>query len=119
MNSGSVKFLLDEHIWEGLAEALRKRGYDVVHINHTEFRGIDDEPLLEMAAAEGRAVLTNNHRDFAPLVRFWYEDGRKHAGVILSVQLRPGILFRQVESLLESLSADELMNSIRWLQEFR
>ena len=69
MNGDSIKLLLDEHIWEGLAEALRERGYDVIHINHTEFRGIDDAPLLEMAAAGGRTVLTYNHRDFAPLIR--------------------------------------------------
>jgi Domain of unknown function (DUF5615) len=84
----SIKLLLDEHIWEGLTEALTPRGYDVVHISNTQQRGIDDEPLLAFATAEGRAVLTYNARHFVPLVRLWYEAGRAHAGVILSVQLR-------------------------------
>jgi predicted nuclease of predicted toxin-antitoxin system len=119
MRGESVKLLLDEHIWEGLTEALAQRGYDVVHIRSTGRRGIDDEALLAFATAEGRAVLTYNARHFVPLVRLWYEAGRAHAGVILSVQLPPGELLRQVERLLATLSADELKNTVRWLQEFK
>jgi hypothetical protein len=46
MTSQPLKLLLDEHIWEGLAEALIQQGYDVVHLNHTTQRGIDDEPYV-------------------------------------------------------------------------
>jgi predicted nuclease of predicted toxin-antitoxin system len=114
-----IKLLLDEHIWEGLTEALTQRGYDVVHIVHTQYRGLDDEPLLELATAAGRVVLTNNIRDFVPIVQGWYADGKEHAGVILSIQLPPGELLKQMEKLLVALSADELNNTIRWLQEFK
>lgn len=114
-----VKLLLDEHIWEGLAEALRERGHDVIHINHTEHRGVDDEPLIALAASEGRAILTNNHRDFVPLARYWYEAEKDHAGIILSVQLPRGELLRQAHQLLTTLSANELRNTVRWLQEFK
>jgi hypothetical protein len=119
MTDKPIKLLLDEHIWEGLAEALTQRGHDVVHIANTEHSGVDDEPLLAFAAAEGRAVLTYNVRHFVPLVRLWYEAGREHAGVILSIQLPPGELLRQVERLLITLSADELKNTVHWLQEYR
>jgi hypothetical protein len=119
MTSQPIKLLLDEHIWEGLAEALVQKGYDVVHISHTELRSIDDEPLLVFATAEGRAVLTYNARHFVPLVRLWYEAKREYAGVILSVQLPPGELLRQVEKLLATLSANALKNTVRWLQEFK
>ena len=108
MRSASIKLLLDEHIWVDLCEALAQRGYDVIHLNDTGQRGIDDEPLLVFATAQGRAVLTYNIRHFVPLVRLWYEAGREHAGVILSVQLPPGELLRQIERLLATLSADTL-----------
>jgi predicted nuclease of predicted toxin-antitoxin system len=58
MTNEPIKLLLDEHIWEGLTEALTQRGYDVVHISHTGQRGIDDEPLLALATTQGRAILT-------------------------------------------------------------
>lgn len=63
-------------------------------------------------------VKTNNMRDFVPLARFWYEQGQKHAGIILSAQLPPGELLKQMEQLLATRSADELYNTVRWLQEF-
>ena len=119
MRGESIKLLLDEHIWLGLREALVQRGYNVIHLNDTGQRGIDDEPLLDFATAQGRAVLTYNIRHFVPLVRFWYEAGREHAGVILSIQLLPGDLLRQIERLLATLSAAALKNTVRWLQEFR
>ena len=119
MRRQPIKLLLDEHIWEGLADALAQRGYDVIHITNTDQRSLDDEPLLAFATAQGRAVLTHNARHFVPLVIRWYETRREHAGVILSAQLPPGELLRQVTKLLSTLSADELKNTIRWLQEFR
>ena len=92
---------------------------DAIHLNDIGQRGIDDEPLLVFAAAQSRAVLTYNIRHFVPLVRLWYEAGREHAGVILSIQLPPGELLRQTEQLLATLSAEELKNTVRWLPEFR
>ncbi len=119
MTSPSIKLLLDEHIWEGLTDALTQRGFDVIHVVNTEHRGMDDEPLLEFANTQNRAVLTYNVKHFAPLVSLWYEAGRDHAGVIFSVQLPPPELLRQTLNLLKRLSADELKNTSRWLQEFK
>jgi hypothetical protein len=103
--SEPIKLLLDEHIWVGLTDALVQRGYDVVHTAHTTQCGVDDELLLAYATSQGRAVLTYNVRHFAPLVRMWYEAGREHAGVILSIQQPPGELLKQMERLMETLSA--------------
>ena len=119
MSDEPIRLLLDEHVWEGLVDALAQRGYDAIHIAHTGQRSIDAEPLLALAAAQGRALLTCNARHFVPLVRLWYQTGREHAGVILSVQLLPADLLKQVERLLTMLSADELKNTVRWLQEFK
>jgi hypothetical protein len=74
---------------------------------------------LVFATAQGRTVLTYNVWHFVPLVRLWYEADREHAGVIFSVQLPPSELLRQIERLLVTLSADELQNTVRWLQEFK
>ena len=114
-----IRLLLDSHVWEGLAAALVKKGYDVVHINHTEYRRVDDDIVLAFAASQGRAVLTFNHQHFAPLARLWYEAGREHFGIILSIQLPQGELLRQADNLLTALPAEDLKNTVRWLQEFR
>jgi hypothetical protein len=119
MTGKPIKLLLDEHIWGGLADALSRQGYDVIHIANADQHSLDDEPLFAFAVAQGRAVLTYNVRHFVPLVARWYAMGWEHRGLILSVQLQPGELLRQVERLLGDLSADDLRNTVRWLQEFK
>jgi predicted nuclease of predicted toxin-antitoxin system len=119
VNRRAPKLLLDEHIWAGLAPALCEQGYDAVHLNQTRCPGLDDDALLAVATSQFRALLTNDHRDFVPLARAWFEAGRAHAGIVLSVQLPPGELLRQTNNLLRLLSADELAGTVRWLQEFR
>ncbi len=64
-------------------------------------------------------MLTFNHRDFAPLAQLWYETGQQHAGIILSTQLSRGELLRLLRNLLSKLTANEMANTVRWLQEFR
>jgi hypothetical protein len=114
-----VKLLLDAHVWEGLAPALSARGYDVFAVVNSPYRSLDDEPLLALAASQNRAVLTFNVKHFVPLARQWYHEGREHAGIILSIQLPRGELFRMTLNLLEKLSAEDLRNTARWLQEFQ
>lgn len=82
MTGAPIKLLLDEHIWLGLTEALTQRGYDAIHVINEDLRNIDDEPLMGLAASQGRAVLTYNVRDFVPLVAAWYEAGKEHAGQV-------------------------------------
>jgi predicted nuclease of predicted toxin-antitoxin system len=119
MNSEPIKLLLDENIWLGLTDALTERGFDVIHIISEDLRQIDHEAVMELAAKQGRAVLTYNVRDFAPLVAIWYETGKEHAGVILSTQLSQGELLRQVVRLLQTFSASDIKNGTLWLQDFK
>lgn len=111
------KLLLDEHVWQGLVGALAGTSYDVQHLSETDQRGISDEEELSFASSEGRAVITYNTKHFVPLARRWYAEGREHCGIILSPQISPGDLVHCVRNLLETLSAQELHNTVRWLQE--
>lgn len=47
------------------------------------YEGLPDPGVLELAAAEGRVLITRNSRDFAPLAREWAEAQRARAGLIL------------------------------------
>lgn len=112
------KLLLDEHIWPGLIEVFEPQGHDLQHVVRVGLQSATDEAVLNLAARDDRAVLTNNYRDFALLVADWYAAGRAHAGVILTRQLPRSELIQQVRQLLESASAEELRNTCRWLHEF-
>jgi predicted nuclease of predicted toxin-antitoxin system len=80
-----LRLLLDANLSaKRIGEPLSRRGHDVHAITaEPELEGLDDESVLELAAARKRILLTRSSRDFAPLCRTWAEAGREHAGVIL------------------------------------
>lgn len=49
----------------------------------------------------------------------YFFDERFHAGVILSPQIEKGELLRRVRVLLQSLSAEETLNTIRYLSDYK
>jgi len=51
--------LLDEHYANQIATDLRAVGHDAVTFSELHLKGLDDEPLLELASSEDRALLTN------------------------------------------------------------
>lgn len=111
----SPKLLLDEHIWAYLAKLLREQGFDVVHVNEVDLVAAPDEKVVAYAVGEHRAVVTFNIKHFVPLAIRYVEDGKEHYGIVVSKQLSPGELQRQVTKLLESVTAEELMNAVRYL----
>ncbi|MBI3362087.1 MAG: DUF5615 family PIN-like protein [Chloroflexi bacterium] len=119
MTGTPLRLYLDEHIWQGLTSALRNLGYDALHVVEAKRESLSDEEQLEFATDQGRAVLTYNAKDFAPMAQLWYEAGRDHAGIVLSEETEPGELLRRVKKLLETVSAEEMKNAVRYLQEFK
>ena len=93
--------LLDEMLGGRLAEALRRHDMDVRALVETaDQRGLPDEEVLAMAAAEQRVVLTANVPDFLRLDREWRREGRSHAGILLV----PSYSFPQDGSLTGALT---------------
>jgi predicted nuclease of predicted toxin-antitoxin system len=117
-----VRLYFDSHIMARLADDLRSRGYDVLT---TEKAGLDtatDEQQLAFATNEGRAILTFNIRDFAPLHERWSAGGRSHAGIIVSRQLgsrQYGLLLQRMLRLLNHFTAEELTSNIVHLEQFK
>lgn len=79
-----MKALLDEQLSPRIAELLRDRGHDVqAVVERRDLAGRSDRVILEIAAAEERAVITNNVKDFRPLAAERLARGASHAGLIL------------------------------------
>ncbi len=111
----AVKILIDEDVWPGLAEALRQAGYDAVSVSELGRRGLSDEEQLMLSAAEGRAIITHNVQDFAPLAELYFERNLPHAGIIAARQFEKGELLRRVLHLFAALTADDLANTLRFI----
>ena len=119
-----MKLLLDEMFSARLAEALRERGHDVAAVaERPELTGRSDPEILAAAVVEGRALLTNNARDFALLCQRMVAAGDEHAGLLLasdrSVPRDRRAIGRAIEALDNLLAAqpadDALRNRVLWV----
>jgi len=117
-----VRLYFDRHIMRRLAADLRGRGLDVLTTEEAGNDTVSDEQQLTFAAAERRAILTFNIRDFAPLHDQWQASGRAHAGLIVSRQLggrQYGLLLQRMLGLLNHFTADELGSNFVHLEQFK
>jgi hypothetical protein len=79
-----LKLLLDEHISESVADALRRRfpALDVQSIYQTSLKGLADPPLLEVLDQEKRTLVTRDVNSVPLHVRRRLAENKTHAGVI-------------------------------------
>lgn len=116
----SIRLLLDHHVDGRLIADLRRDVFDVTNPRELGTELARDDEYLRWAAAEGRAILTSDVKDFPDLTRAWLRQGLSHAGIIL-VEAAPrvgyGELLQRLRAFLEAVSADEMVNQVRWLDE--
>lgn len=80
----TVRLLLDEHYSADIARRLRAAGYDVVAVvEDVELRAQPDAELFRRAAGEGRRIVTENIKDFRPLLVRAYNTGDAIAQLLL------------------------------------
>ena len=102
-----MKLLLDEMYPRLIAIELQARGHDVASVHDLAGRGITDEDVLAYARGEGRAVVTENVRDYRPLAEALIAAGESHAGLVLTTPKRwprsnPGALIAALDKLLNT-----------------
>ncbi len=117
--------LLDEHFDYVIAEQLRQRGIDCASVtqDHPELVGQDDDVVFRSATRERRVVITNNVRDFAPLVEKFGLDGETHYGVVFTddetfprTNAGIGRLVATIEKLVRGKPEDWLLDSCIYLE---
>ena len=116
-----MKALLDEQLSPRIAELLRDRGHDVqAVVDRRDLAGRRDRMILEVAAVEERAVITNNVKDFRPLAAEQLAQGESHAGLILlpSTRTRTRGAVETLANAIEQIPRehpDGLPASERWI----
>ncbi len=76
---------LDEMFSDDIAQQLRAKGYDVISVlADPALVGLPDDQVLAHATTQGRALVTANIKDFAPLDGRYRAAGQSHAGLILA-----------------------------------
>lgn len=119
-----MKLLLDEHYSNEIAIQLRAAGHDGATVSERGLKGTDDEPLLRLASSEDRALLTNNARDFVPLVVRWAASREHHCGILLTSDVSLprgrhsiGLYVETLKALMDANpAARALENRVLWLR---
>jgi Domain of unknown function (DUF5615) len=80
----SQPLLLDEMFSDDIARQLRAQEHDVISVvTDPGLIGLPDEQVLACAAAQGRALVTANIKDFVPLDGRYHPASQVHTGLIL------------------------------------
>jgi predicted nuclease of predicted toxin-antitoxin system len=116
---GPAKIYLNEHLSPRLAAQLRRHGFDAISSQEAMMLSQDDAQQFDWAVKQQRAIVTFNVSDFVELHENYLADGREHFGIILSTAETMTILLHRLLRLLNSSSADELKNQVRWLNEYK
>ncbi|MGO8960985.1 MAG: DUF5615 family PIN-like protein [Streptosporangiaceae bacterium] len=116
-----MRALLGEQLSPQIAVLLRQAGCDIEAVaDRPDLAGRSDRFILEVASNEGRAVITNNIKDFRPLAAEWLARGQVHAGLILLPSSRTrnrgaiSALADRIHSVLRD-NPDGLSGSERWI----
>jgi len=113
---------VDADLTPRIVSALRQRGYACRSAWEDNLGEADDEQILAHAAELDMVLLTNNDCHFSPLAQKWTSEGRQHAGILISEQYRNrqlGEFLRRLVHFLDTVTADEMRNTVRYLSEFR
>lgn len=120
-----MKALLDEQLSHEIARVLRGRGHDVEAVcERSDLAEASDGDVLDAAAREQRAVVTNDVKDFRPIAAERLVDGRGHAGLVLLLARSrrdrdaTGALADAIESVMRA-HPDGIPNTEHWLPPLR
>ncbi|MGH7390930.1 MAG: DUF5615 family PIN-like protein [Candidatus Rokuibacteriota bacterium] len=78
-----MKVHLDEDLSPVIAHLLRERGLDATSAHEIGLVQVSDQEQLDHAAAQERALVTRNARDFKALAADRVQSQRAHAGIIV------------------------------------
>jgi hypothetical protein len=111
-----ARLYFDEDVDARLAEALRRRDYDVKTTVEAGLLEASDEEQLLYAASQQRALVTHNIKHFPKVHATWVEAGWEHWGIIILVgHSAVSAWLRRMENLLNRFSAEELQNRLLFL----
>jgi Domain of unknown function (DUF5615) len=116
-----ISLYLDEDAQDSdLIQALQLRGVSVVAAWTAGMRERNDEAHLLWATADHRTLYSFNVRDYYRLHTEFLANGKSHAGIVLAKQQRysVGEQMRRLLKLIETKSAEEMVNQIEFLSDW-
>lgn len=100
-----MKYYLDEDLSPRIAEILRKNGIDAHSAHEAGMVEASDREQLELAAQQGRCLVSRNRDDFIRLTVQFFNDLRPHQGVLIVPYTIPADQFARIARLLKAFAS--------------
>jgi predicted nuclease of predicted toxin-antitoxin system len=111
------KLLLDEHLSPSVAHRLTELFFDVTCVRDRGLAGLKDWQLMEWCVNEGRALCTENARDFEKQHEQYLAAGTDHHGIITVPEWPTEQLFRTLQAFLARTDGADMLNRLVALDE--
>jgi len=95
-----MKYYLDEDLSPRIAEILRKNGLDAISAHDVGMTQVSDQAQLDYAAAHARCLVTRNRNDFITLTVHFFNEHRRHCGLVIVPNSFPGDRFNLIAKAL-------------------
>ena len=115
MNRVFIDLYLDEDVNVLIADLVRARGFQVTTTQAAGQIGTTDANQLAFATSQRNALPTHNRVHFEALAQMYFEEKKTHSGIIIAVRRPPKELSRRILILLDSMTADEIENQVRYI----
>jgi uncharacterized protein with PIN domain len=112
------RFYTDEDVYGNIPKILRREGYDAVSTPDEGRQQNSDESQLSWAAAEERTLITFNVAHFTRLHKAWLQQGKSHAGIIVSSQRPLGDTVRRLLNLANSFEREAMFDRLEYLSDW-
>lgn len=112
----AVKLYMDVHIPLAVTEQLRLRRVDALTAQEDGAGTLEDDELLDRAAALGRVMFTHDHR-FRAMAEQWIRDGRDFAGLLFGpcAAHLVGRYVRDLHLIAEASEPGDWQNRVEYL----
>lgn len=108
----TIRFHLDEHVAQAVADGLRRRTVDVATTGDANLLGAEDDDQIAYALSENRVIFTQDE-DFLVSAAA----GAAHAGIVYCHQNTRSIgqMVRAIELIWEFYEPDEMRNRVEFI----
>ena len=115
MNQLFIRLYMDEDVDVLVADLIRARGFQALTTEEAGRKKKDDEEQLAFAASQQSAIVTHNRADFEALAQKYFAEEKPHFGIIVAVRRSPQEIARRLLVILNHVTADEMMNQVRYV----
>ena len=110
-----IELYLDEDVDALVADLIRARGFNAVTTRDAGNLHKDDDEQLAYAVENQLAYVTHNRAHFEARALEYFAGGKPHYGIIIAVRRLPQDIVRRLFVILNNVTADEMINQIRYI----